>query len=45
VIAELRKHVPGSGSDRYLAPEMATVVLLAKSGALIRAAKAVTPLQ
>jgi histidine ammonia-lyase len=44
VIAELRKHVAGSGRDRYLAPEMASVVLLAKSGAFIRAAKAVTPL-
>jgi histidine ammonia-lyase len=44
VIDELRKHVAGAGSDRYLAPEMATVVVLAQSGVLLRAAKAVTPL-
>jgi histidine ammonia-lyase len=44
VIVELRKHVAGSGRDRYLAPEMASVVLLAKSGALVRAARAITPL-
>ena len=44
VIAELRKHVAGAGSDRYLAPEMATVVVLAQSGVLLRAAQAVTPL-
>ncbi len=40
-VAELRKHVAGMGSDRYLAPEMATVVVLAQSGALVRAARTV----
>ncbi len=44
VVAELRKHVAGAGSDRYLSPEMAKVVQLAKSGELIAAAKSVTPL-
>jgi histidine ammonia-lyase len=45
VIAAVREHVEGPGPDRYLAPEIAAVVELAHSGAIIRAAEsAVGPL-
>ena len=45
VIAELRTRVEGPGPDRFLAPEIAAVVTLARSGALVRAAEgAVGPL-
>ena len=39
VIAALREHVQGPGGDRYLAPEIAAVTELARSGALVRAAE------
>jgi histidine ammonia-lyase len=40
VIAALRQHVPGpGGGDRYLAPEIAAAVDLARSGVLVRAAE------
>jgi len=39
VIAAVRDHVDGPGGDRYLAPEIAAVVELARTGALVRAAE------
>ena len=42
VIAAVRESVPGPGIDRYLSPEIDAVVGLAASGALVRAAEAVT---
>ncbi len=41
VVAELRGHVAGPGPDRYLAPEIAAAVGLARSGAFVTAAEAV----
>ena len=41
VIAALRERVEGPGPDRYLAPEIAAVVDLAQSGAIVRAAESV----
>jgi histidine ammonia-lyase len=41
VIAELRKSVPGPGTDRYLSPEIDAVVAMAGSGALVAAAESV----
>ncbi len=40
VVAAVREHVPGPGTDRYLAPEISAVVDLARSGALVAAAEA-----
>lgn len=39
VVAAVREHVPGPGTDRYLAPEIAAVVDLARDGALVTAAE------
>ena len=39
VIAALREHVQGPGGDRYLAPEIAATVELARTGALVEAAE------
>jgi len=39
VIGALRERVDGPGPDRFLAPEIAAVVGLARSGALVRAAE------
>jgi histidine ammonia-lyase len=39
VIAALRERVQGPGGDRYLAPEIAAAVELARTGALIEAAE------
>lgn len=39
VIAAVRQHVEGAGADRYLAPEIAAVAELARTGALVRAAE------
>ena len=39
VVAAVREHVPGPGPDRYLSPEIAAVVALAHSGALVAAAE------
>ncbi len=41
VIAQLREHVAGPGTDRYLAPEIAAAVELARSGAFVAAAEGV----
>ena len=41
VVALLREHVQGPGSDRYLAPEIAAVVELARTGAIVAAAEGV----
>ncbi|GLP73951.1 histidine ammonia-lyase [Mycobacterium antarcticum] len=41
VIAALRERVEGPGPDRFLAPEIAAAVGLARSGALVRAAERV----
>ncbi|MDP9168653.1 MAG: histidine ammonia-lyase, partial [Actinomycetota bacterium] len=41
VIAAVRERVEGPGPDRFLAPEIAAVVGLARSGALVRAAEGV----
>jgi histidine ammonia-lyase len=38
----LRKQVPGVGPDRFLAPELAAAEQLIRSGAVVRAAEAVT---
>ena len=40
VVALLREHVEGPGPDRYLAPEIAAVVELARSGAIVNAVEA-----
>jgi histidine ammonia-lyase len=46
VVAGLRHHVAGPGSDRFLAPEIEAAVDYVASGAAVRAAEAVTgPLQ
>jgi histidine ammonia-lyase len=42
VLAGVRAHVAGPGSDRYLSPEIETAVGLVRSGALLLAAEAVT---
>lgn len=39
VIAVLRLHVPGPGTDRYLSPEIEAAVQLAASGTLVAAAE------
>ncbi len=45
VLARLREHVEGPGPDRYLAPEIAAAVELARTGALVAAAEgAIGPL-
>ncbi len=36
----VRQHVPGPGTDRYLAPEIDAVLGLVRSGALVAAAEA-----
>jgi histidine ammonia-lyase len=42
----LRKHVPGVGPDRFLAPELAAAEELIRTGAILGAAESVTgPLQ
>ena len=41
VIAAIRERVGGRGPDRYLAPEIAALVDMAQSGAIVRAAEAV----
>jgi histidine ammonia-lyase len=42
----LRKHVPGVGADRFLAPELAAAEELIRTGAVLEAAESVTgPLQ
>jgi len=41
VVALVREHVAGPGTDRYLAPEIAAVVELARSGAIVAAAESV----
>ena len=41
VVALVREHVAGPGTDRYLAPEIAAVVELARSGAIVAAAEGV----
>ena len=46
VVAGLREHVAGPGSDRFLAPEIEAAVDYVASGAAVRAAETVTgPLQ
>lgn len=42
VITAVRSRVPGAGADRYLAPEIAAVVELARDGSLVAAAESVT---
>jgi histidine ammonia-lyase len=42
VIAALRQHVAGPGTDRYLSPEIDAVVRMAVSGQLVAAAETVT---
>ncbi|MBJ7337908.1 histidine ammonia-lyase [Mycolicibacterium sp.] len=41
VIGTVRERVEGPGPDRFLAPEIAAVVAMARSGALVRAAESV----
>ena len=41
VLAAVREHVPGPGSDRYLSPEIAAVTALARGGELVTAAESV----
>jgi histidine ammonia-lyase len=41
VIAVVRQHGPGAGTDRYLAPEIEAVVAQSRSGDLVRAAESV----
>jgi len=43
VIARLRERVPGPGPDRHIAPEIRHAVDLLASGALVDAARTVTP--
>jgi len=38
----VRKHVPGVGPDRVVAPELAAAAALIRSGAVLAAAQAVT---
>jgi histidine ammonia-lyase len=38
----VRKHVPGVGADRFLAPELAAAEQLIRSGAILEAAESVT---
>ncbi len=38
----LRKHVPGTGPDRFLAPELAAAEELIRTGAILEAAESVT---
>jgi histidine ammonia-lyase len=38
----LRKHVPGAGPDRFLAPELAAAEELIRRGAILEAAESVT---
>ncbi|HHU38826.1 MAG TPA: histidine ammonia-lyase, partial [Propionibacterium sp.] len=42
VVAAIRERVPGPGPDRYLAPEIESVVGLVASGAVVEAAASVT---
>ncbi|MFP1628655.1 histidine ammonia-lyase [Streptomyces sp. 5K101] len=42
VVAELRRDVPGPGTDRYLAPEIEAAVRCVASGRALRAAESVT---
>ena len=42
VVAGLREHVAGPGSDRFLAPEIEAAVDYVASGAAVRAAETVT---
>ena len=45
MVAVLREHVEGPGPDRYLAPEIAAAVELARSGAIVKAVEdAIGPL-
>ncbi|MDT0164183.1 histidine ammonia-lyase [Actinotalea sp. AC32] len=41
-VAALRAHVPGPGTDRYLAPEIEAAVALVRGGELLAAVEAVT---
>jgi histidine ammonia-lyase len=41
VVAAVREHVAGPGTDRYLSPEIAAVVDLARNGTLVAAAESV----
>jgi histidine ammonia-lyase len=41
VIAALRETVPGPGTDRYLAPEIASAVAFVQSGRALAAARSV----
>ncbi|SHR30800.1 histidine ammonia-lyase [Mycobacteroides abscessus] len=41
VVAAMREHIPGPGTDRYLSPEIAAVVELARNGTLVTAAERV----
>jgi histidine ammonia-lyase len=42
VVTGLRYHVPGPGTDRYLAPEITAAVEFVRSGAAVAAAEALT---
>ncbi|MBB1496139.1 histidine ammonia-lyase [Propioniciclava sp. MC1595] len=42
VVARIREHVPGPGTDRFLAPEIESVVGLVAAGSLVEAAASVT---
>ncbi len=42
VLAEVRRAVPGPGPDRFLAPEIESVVELVRSGRIVAAAETVT---
>jgi histidine ammonia-lyase len=42
VIAAIRAHVDGPGTDRYLAPEIEAIVAAAAAGELVVAAESVT---
>ncbi len=43
VVAALRQHVDGPGTDRYLAPEIEAAVEFVRSGAAVRAADSALP--
>lgn len=45
VIAELRRHVPGPGADRWLSPELEAADQLVASGQVVAAAESVTVLR
>ena len=42
VVAELRRTVPGPGSDRHLAPEIEAAVIGVRDGSLLAAAEGVS---